>query len=154
VATFELTAETPHRTTRANVRVQFSGSSVTLHLMLRRITALVLSTLMLQLNFKLSDYVCARHDGEPSSAVVNSAQHRDMAMPAGHQQQSAGEQTPCEIPVTRDCCNGVASCAMTFALAPDAPASVYHPSDHTGSLLRARVPASLVTAPEPPPPKA
>src|SRR4051812_47668415 len=102
--------------------------------MIRRLTALVLSTLLLQLNFKLSDLVCAKHDRESSStAAVSSAQHREMAMPAGYNQQGAGEQKSCEIPVTRDCCQGVASCAMTFGLAAAVSGSAYHPRPHNGS---------------------
>jgi hypothetical protein len=120
--------------------------------MIRRLTAVVLSTLMLQINFKQSDFVCAKHDGEPS-ATLNSAPHHDMAMP-GHDQQGADEQKSCEIPASRYCCQTVASCAMTFGLAADAPASAYHPAGHNGSPTRGRIPASLVTAPEPPPPRA
>lgn len=125
---------------------------VRLHLMVRQLTAVILSTLMLQLNFKQSDLACSKHDREPS-ATRNSAPHHDMAMP-GHDQQRAGEQKSCEIPATRYCCQTVASCAMNFGLAVDARGTADLAGHHNGSLARARIPASLVTAPEPPPPRA
>ncbi|MFL5463096.1 MAG: hypothetical protein ACJ78G_07680 [Gemmatimonadaceae bacterium] len=121
---------------------------------IRRLAGLLLSVLSLQLNFRASDLVCAAHDGGRSShAGVAAGEHHEMAMSADHTEQSAGEKQSCEIPVTRDCCQALTSCAMTL----DACAS---PTNSGISLDRARAasatadaPASLIQRPEPPPPK-
>jgi hypothetical protein len=108
---------------------------------------------MLQLNFRVSDLVCAKHDAESSNAAMGNAQHHGMAMDVDHEQQAAGEKKSCEIPVTKDCCQGVTSCAMTFGLGVDLSANGA-PASHDGaSAVRSDAPASLVSSPEPPPPR-
>jgi|SRR3954471_20208588 hypothetical protein len=119
--------------------------------MIRRFASLILCGLMLQLTLRASDLMCARHDAQAPSAGFD---HRSaMSMAEGHDRQTAGEQKTCEIPVARDCCHGVVSCAMTLGLGERLSAT-NHLLDHDVALqLRTDAPTSPVSSPEPPPPK-
>ncbi|MFL5551375.1 MAG: hypothetical protein ACJ770_01085, partial [Gemmatimonadaceae bacterium] len=80
--------------------------------MIRRVAGLLLSLLLLQLNFRASDLVCAAHETASSSqAGTASGEHHQMVMSPDHAQQTLGDNQSCEIPVTRDCCQALTSCA-------------------------------------------
>ena len=97
-----------------------------------------------------SDLVCAKH------SVAQGSQSSD-AMPGmdhGPGQQSPVGKLPCKIPARADCCQAVASCAPSVAVA-----SVVAIAD--ALILSSTVPSSIddvplsrIAAPEPPPPKA
>ena len=120
----------------------------------RRFAALLLAPLMLQLNFRLSDLVCSRHNGAATAhGEMNSAEHHGTPMPSDNTHDAVGEKQSCEIPATRDCCQALVSCALTLGL-ESAASPTRIPLDHaSASSLSARAPASEVQAPEPPPPK-
>jgi hypothetical protein len=122
--------------------------------MIRRLTGLLMCSLVLQLNFRASDLACAKHVGESTSkAQTSSAQHHGMAMPAQGEQQAATEQRSCEIPATKDCCLALISCALTLASEEDAGIRSAVRTREVAPKLTADVPVSLIRAPEPPPPR-
>jgi hypothetical protein len=88
-----------------------------------------------------------------SKAQMSSAQHHGMAMPTQGEQRASTEQRSCEIPATKDCCLTLMSCALTLAAEEDA--GIRAPVRARGATprLTADVLASLIRAPEPPPPR-
>src|SRR5438045_9772663 len=121
--------------------------------MIRRLTALLLSSLVLQLNFRPADLLCARHGGETTSkAEMTSSDHHGMTA-VHHGQQGASEQKSCEIPATRDCCLALTSCTMTLGLGVNSGGGASQRGHRLTSTLMADAPASSIPAPAPPPPK-
>jgi hypothetical protein len=123
--------------------------------MLRRVTALVSSLLMLQLSFAASDLVCARHDGGTATGNHHPDAHDAAESHATHQSHHAvGAPKSCEVPARSDCCAALASCGPSIGML----ASTREPDARSITVrVDARIaaaPLSLTPAPEPPPPKA
>lgn len=122
--------------------------------MFRRLAALGLWGLMAQLNFRAADLVCAKHGGEsPTAHTAESSQHHSMAMPTDHDSKATDENKSCEIPATRDCCQAIASCAVAFGIAGDISSNAAAIGDADAPRSADQTLASLIRAPEPPPPK-
>src|SRR5256885_15980139 len=119
--------------------------------MLRRLTALALSALTLQLNVRAIDLVCAKHEGSAAKVAEHSSSHEMAAEShAGH--DATHKKQSCEIPASRDCCQAVTSCAMTLAISETSSSAAFI-SERELISAHLVVPASLIRAPEPPPPR-
>ena len=133
----------------------------------RRIAGLVISVLLLQLNFASSDLVCAKRTGESADAIHHdTADKQGAASKSGHDHGQASPGTanrdqeptdagkPCEIPAQSDCCEALVSCSMTLGLTASNSAAGVAVAHFAIALSAAEAPAYLIPAPEPPPPKA
>src|SRR2546423_3104405 len=119
--------------------------------MLRRLTALALGALTLQLNLRAIDLVCAKHEGSAAKVAEHSSSH-EMAADSHASHGVTHKKQSCEIPASRDCCQAVTSCAMTLAISEtSSPAPLLNEREVVSARLI--VPASLIRAPEPPPPR-
>jgi hypothetical protein len=123
--------------------------------MLRRLTALVSSLLMLQLSFAAGDLACATHDSERSSATHQHSDHGASASAAMHHASDAVDASKsCRVPARGDCCAALVSCGPSIGIATTITTqdiqSIYSRID----LPISELPASPTAAPEPPPPKA
>jgi hypothetical protein len=123
--------------------------------MLRRVTALLSSLLMLQLSFAASDLVCARHDGGTATGNHHSAAHAAAASDATHQSHHAVDAPKsCEVPARSDCCAALASCGPSIGMLASTREHDAHAINVRVDASVADTPLSLIPAPEPPPPKA
>ena len=120
--------------------------------MLRRLVGLSLSVLVLLLNFRASDLRCADH-AVSSGAHETAADHNVIAMHPHHAANAVNAaDKSCETPATRDCCKALTSCSMTFGISGTAVTAL-HLVERDVARSTTRLPASLVYAPEPPPPR-
>jgi hypothetical protein len=133
----------------------------------RRIAGLVISVLLLQLNFASSDLLCAKHTGESADTIHHDAPERPATGPkpdhdhgqaspgtANRDQEPTDAGKPCEIPAQSDCCEALVSCSMTLGLTASNSAAGVAVAHFAIALSAAEAPAYLIRAPEPPPPKA
>lgn len=120
-----------------------------------RFIATMLSALMLHLTLVGADWTCARHGGKSGTAAMSAMSHQTRALlfDAGPAAAESSNR-PCETPTQAECCRAMTSCAVTFGVSDE-----LHPS--SAPVLResirpraATAPASLIIAPDPPPPKA
>ena len=118
------------------------------HVRVRRLAACLMSLAMLQLGIVRSG-VCETHGGVPVAAPVDTGHTHH-----GGEDLRSPEPSDCDAPVGTDCCSALTSCASVLGLPPagNAPA----PGDlHFTALAPPTIRlVSIVTAPEPPPPKA
>jgi hypothetical protein len=93
-----------------------------------------------------TDLVCASHAGAHSKM--------SHTMPSASAAQSANDDAPCEVPSTDHCCDAMSGCAVTLATTGTLQTQHMPVSGEAVVSCRIAAPASLVTAPETPPPKA
>src|SRR4051812_40908134 len=92
--------------------------------MIRRITALVLTLLVLHLNLAGARDNCVQHDvkaGGTEAAMTHhtsSHSHGDASSHAGGEMHSLHSEThdtpPCEVPAQATCCTALLSCSIVF----------------------------------------
>lgn len=117
----------------------------------RRIAALLIGLLSLHLNFVGVDFACADHaSGRATAHSVPAAAHHVTDAHA----TPATDAESCEIPTQPDCCRAMASCAVNVALDEDAGSSSMPVARDALTGASSHAPRSLVTPPEPPPPRA
>ena len=117
---------------------------------LRGILGVFVTFTMAHLALVGGDLVCAKH------AVARAAQPGD-AMPGMDHGQPAGQtgdKQPCKTPTRADCCQAVASCAPSIAMASVVVVSEASMMSSATHASIDSVPLSRVAAPDPPPPKA
>ena len=123
----------------------FAVRAYRLRHVMRRLVALLLALALLHLNVERVDAACATH--HPAPAAGHEGMHHDGSAPT--------ERTPCDTPVSSDCCQALASCASVLSL--DAGSDTMASPAIVPLTIAAAVserPLSRSTAPEPPPPKA
>jgi hypothetical protein len=131
----------------------------------RRLLALLTSVAMLHLSVVAGDAACATHGGathhgatagmETTSHLMRTADHVERSAVSSDDFTATRTLPPCEIPTQAHCCDALAGCGISGALAQvgdGADAAIT-------AAVRMRVapddaPASFAPAPEPPPPKA
>jgi len=119
------------------------------------LVAILLSALMLHLTLVGADWTCARH-GDTSGLSAMSAMSHEMGALTANASPVAAESSnqACDTPIQPECCRAMTSCSVTFGLGdelhPSSPPPVRE-SLRPGSVS---APASLIVAPDPPPPKA
>ena len=116
---------------------------------LRRIFCVLVTFTMAHLAVVGSDLVCAKHS-------VTQVAQADVAMPGMDHGQTGhhGDQPPCKTPARADCCQAVASCAVSVAIASVVAVADAPPMSSAVLASIDNVPLSRVAAPDPPPPKA
>lgn len=114
--------------------------------MIRRLIALLLAFALLHLSVGRVDAACAMH-GRDAPATGHEGMQHDGAAPA--------DETPCQTPVSPDCCQALASCAPMLSM-DDGSDTITAPAIVHVTIAAAvsERPLSRSTAPEPPPPKA
>jgi hypothetical protein len=122
----------------------------------RRFIASLLSALMLHLTLVGADWRCARHADMARGTTAMPAMSHQMGALIANPGLVATESSdqPCDTPIQPNCCRAMTSCSVTFGLGDElhpASAPLVHESTRPGSVI---APASLIVAPDPPPPKA
>jgi hypothetical protein len=127
--------------------------------MMRRVAALFTGLFMLHLTVAADDSACAEHGPVHAS-------HRNSASPVAHvhashgshpadgHQHQAPDKKNCDIPVTSRCCEALASCAPNLSASQGTDRSAARESRQSMFAAVRDIPLSVITSPEPPPPKA
>jgi hypothetical protein len=120
--------------------------------LVRRTLALLTTLCMLHFTVAAGVSLCATH---AHHEVAQSANPTAPSQPMdGHDESANSEEHDCDAPVLPHCCGVISSCAISFS--PGNPTDTHDPVT-AGQPVRigaADVPASVVNAPDPPPPKA
>lgn len=123
--------------------------------MARRFAGILVALLMLHLGVAGADFGCSRH-GDHTAKVHGQAtghHHGHGHRATTHAEEAPASQQPCETPTQPACCRAMMSCAITLAFKAG---SVYDSAPPTHERIRSgasRLPLSLITSPEPPPPR-
>lgn len=118
----------------------------------RRICSALVGLLMLHVSYSASDLSCATHDDQTRAVPSHLAgAHLDAGMSMG---DAGTSDAPCRIPTQPACCSAMISCATTFSLGRSAHVDGHAAKREAIAPATVRVPLSLVTPPDPPPPKA
>ena len=117
-----------------------------------RIAAVLLSVLLLHLNFARADVACSAHAGHSAKASQGhhaGAAHHEMpsSAPGPHSEKS------CDTPAQADCCLALTSCSVALGAADASDVSTSE-RPHDGVVAATMsAPVSRLVAPEPPPPR-
>jgi len=121
----------------------------------RRLIATLLSGLMLHLTLVGADWTCARHaDTSGASAMATMSHHTGVSISSAGLAATESSNQPCDTPSGPECCRAMTSCSVAFGLGGDLQRPqppLVRESMRLGSAI---APASLIVAPDPPPPKA
>ena len=122
--------------------------------MIRRLTAIATSVLLLHLNLIASDLVCAQHREMSNAATDVMPQHHAPAGVARASSMTDGAKDTCQVPARADCCHAMASCTVSLGLG-SSPVDASPPTmKAAAATVSLNAPMSFAFAPEPPPPKA
>jgi hypothetical protein len=119
----------------------------------RRVFGLLTALLMLHLTIVGADLRCADH------SVSAAGEHQTMGVTHGPTRSATTavattNDRPCQTPTQPACCRALTSCAVNVVLRADQAAAPGPLVRHAIQPATTRLPASPITAPEPPPPKA
>jgi hypothetical protein len=114
---------------------------------MRFLLALLTSVSMLHLSLVGGDLPCATHGSR--GAHASSAAHEMAGMP-----MHPDAPTDCATPIQPRCCDVMTGCSVIATLGVPPHASTATTPDAALPRAAATQPASILTAPEPPPPKA
>lgn len=117
--------------------------------LVRRLTAIVLGVALLHLSAARADASCASHRATAAQAESGQMPAHDM-----DHESDASRGSSCDTPAQAQCCQLLASCSVV--LGATTPAQISSPARSHDEVISvgAERPASLFTAPEPPPPRA
>jgi hypothetical protein len=118
----------------------------------RRLCRILVGFLMLHLTFVGADIQCAHHAGGPMQSSMHAMAQTGSAIESSTFAPASDQ--PCETPTQPDCCRAMTSCAVNLAFSRGTRLAELPPIRHAIAAAVMRVPASLVTPPDPPPPKA
>src|SRR6266516_6588091 len=123
--------------------------------MIRRVGGLLIAVLMLQVNVQPIAAACSTSSPHVSNSSTShtktTAQHHHSA---SAWQEVEHNQAPCETPVRADCCQAMTSCSNSvFSTSASGQIATQREIVVT-TPYTLRIPASRITAPDPPPPKA
>lgn len=113
-----------------------------------RVARLLLMVLLAHLSFVGNDAVCAPH------SAGHAAMMRGMTHGMTREMPRAMADAPCQVPSSAHCCDAMTGCAITLALVDGVGHQQMLMDDVGVPNTASDTPASLRTAPEPPPPKA
>lgn len=117
---------------------------------LRGILGVFVTFTMAHLALVGSDLVCAKHGVAPTAQPGDAMPGMDHGQPAGQ----TGDKQPCKTPTRADCCQAVASCAPSMAMASVVAIAEAPMMSSAALAFIGQIPLSRVAAPDPPPPKA
>lgn len=122
----------------------------------RRIAAIAVAGALIHFNVVRADAACGTHehssDAAPSQAHHASATHHEAHSHATH--PKVHEQQACDTPTQPECCLALASCTLAFGWGAESAVGEYVPTREGAVTALTDIPVSLVSTPEPPPPKA
>lgn len=126
--------------------------------MARRVLSVLLLLLTFHLTLSAGDFLCATHGVLAEHDTGTADEHARHATPASGDETWGQTSSPqkgdaCDTPARARCCEALTSCTVTIA-ARDAHTLSWTPGEVApprSALLQA---TSVVTAPDPPPPKA
>jgi hypothetical protein len=98
------------------------------------------------------DVNCARH-GDRSGGPHHRGAHAGSATAHGVSAPGVGSEQPCETPTQPECCRAMTSCSVSVAVTAIGHQRALQSRERVASAAD-DAPPSLITAPDPPPPKA